>query len=183
MTSIGYQSKNDKHSEQCKPLPGPDEGLQNIKPLTEDDCDEFYIKMNKNAENVEKFEKLCRKFVSQIRDMLKIIESKCLTDKEKTRISQLNQLSRLAPDKEIFIRCYQKIWAMRTAIATKNASWIQSQDYKHLVKKDAKQDMIIGIISLVQDTWKSLSPAETEKYWKVMQELLRETANFVKLLK
>lgn len=162
------------------PQPGPDEGLQNIKPLTDEDCAVFYKKMG--GKNEEAFVKLCKTFVSRIRDMLKIIESKCLTDKEKSKIAQLNQLSRLAPDKEIFIRCYQKIWAMRTAIATKNTKWIMEQDYSHLIKKDSKQDMILSIISLAQDSWSSLTEAEMDKYWKVMQELLRETAIFVKML-
>lgn len=160
--------------------PGKDEGLHNIRPLTDEDCAIFYDKLK--GPKAEPFAKICERFVSKIKDMLKIIESKCLTDKEKTRIAQSHQLARLAPDREIFIRCFQKIWVMRTSITTKNAEWIKNQDYSHLVKKDSKQDMINGIISLVKDSWDSLTPDETQKYWRVMQELLVETASFITLL-
>ncbi len=159
--------------------PAEDEGLHNIKPLTDEDCDQYYKKMQ--GSKAEAFENICRVFVSKIKDMLKIVESKCRTDKEKARIAQINQLARLAPNREIFIRCFQKIWALRTSIAKKRSEWVKNQDYSHLIKPDSKQDMISGTISIVKDSWDTLTAAEMEKYWKVMQELLVETAKFIKL--
>ena len=48
-------AKNNDSQPKPVPQPGPDEGLQNIKPLTDDDCAEFYKKMPNRQGKIQNY--------------------------------------------------------------------------------------------------------------------------------
>mgnify|MGYP001564999846 CR=1 FL=1 len=155
--------------------------LAGIKPLTDDDCDVIY-KIIKDNGKYSEFTDIASKFGDLIRAVLEKFCKKA-DSYEETTIKAIITVSKLIDDNELFVRCYQKIVAVRDFVIKKDATCFEKMEYTHLIKKDKKQQMIENFITTCRDCYQTLSQKEMDEYWGMMLTLLRYSLQLILMLK
>lgn len=152
-----------------------------VKPLTSDDVNTIRQDLLK-LDNVF-MTKMTSEYYNCIRSIIVRLSSQVTDDDDLASLLQLQRIFNFAPADEIFIRTYEKVWAVKHHLIKRNAKYFLEKDYSFLVKKDGNENFIISLIEILRDQYEQMLPEEKSFYWKKGLQIVKYIATFKKKIK
>lgn len=130
-------------------------------------------------------EDICRSFITTTKKIINLANKKLpVNNADLDSIRNLVKLSSDMDEEDLIRRCYKKIWNGRKSILDRDEKYLNRKDLeKKYIKEDENKEMIEGFLKTVRYIIKISSDAEKKIVWSMIDILLVDTIDYMKVKK
>jgi hypothetical protein len=125
----------------------------------------------------EDLELIYDEFNNHIMSLLRMLCERCSEDPHVSTLKNIIEEASGIDNTILLRKCKDKFWVSREHIRNKSAKFFIDNSHKEWVKQDQNETMILGLISTIQNGWKTLYDHEREAIWKHTNIMLDAIVN------